>query len=38
VPVRGAHSPHSVIDMKDLDAAVDVLADFVKNFEVGSDY
>ena len=37
VPVRGAHSPHSVIDMKDLYAAVDVLADFVKNFEVGTD-
>ncbi|MCP4137294.1 MAG: M42 family metallopeptidase [bacterium] len=32
IPVRGAHSPHSVIDLGDLEQAVTVLVDFVARF------
>jgi putative aminopeptidase FrvX len=32
IPVRGSHSPHSMIDLGDLEGAVDILLDFIKNF------
>ena len=32
IPVRGSHSPHSMIDLADLRNAVDILVDFIKHF------
>ncbi len=32
IPVRGSHSPHSMIDLADLSGAVDILIDFIKHF------